>query len=364
MASQTSPTTITYGFELEFIVKMPRTEHTDLMERIRAEVAQKYAGRSEISIAAQQTAVGVQYPAHRTIVRRILEAYVPVHPIIGFTWQETLMGELPEGFYDKWRVDFEETCKKPADEEEWVYGPVEVVSKIYTAGSQADEDEVRRALRNIHPNSGLTLSIDPLHELGCHVHVGLRPPWDLDVLKRCALVVVGFEHLLNTLVPWDRLDPLSPLTSWLRTPSQLFHFLGHTVEQRLEAVRAVDSTDALRQRMTADDRCLAKQQGYDFVRCADDPNKTLEFRIFPAALEENEVVAYINVATGLVRAAHDGELVERLLADHVQDRNFDALGLLTELGIPKRTVAFFKRKGLHKENMDRPPWFRSPWSEG
>ena len=364
MASQIPPVTITYGFELEFIVKMKSTEHTEIMERIKAQVAIKNEGRSDLSIAAEQTQVCLQYPAHRTLVRRQVEAAgVPVHPIIGFTFQEHGFGASLDGYYDKWRVDFEQACKRPADDDEWVYGPVEVVSKIYTAGSQADEDEVRRVFRKIHPDSSLMLSVDSEYELGCHVHVGLSPPWSLETMRRLALLIVGFEHLLNTLVPWDRLDPLNQHTTWLRTPSQLFHFLGHTAEQRLERVRAAETTDLLRDSMTTGEGHVIKNQGYDFVRCASDPEKTLEFRIFPATLNEHEVMAYVDIATGLVRAAHDGELVDRLLADHVRDRDFDVLRLLTELGIPKRTIIFFRRKGLHKENMDRPPWFRPPWDE-
>ena len=290
---------LTYGFDLELVAKMV----TALFNRHRAAFVERHNGRNFSQV------FNATSPVFRDCVRlQLMSVGVPVHPI--FTPEYTTVGSatprrISPGtcageHFSRWHVVKDTSVD---DDSELVelsveHGSIELVSRILQRGNKDDDEEVTRALgavlSNPSPQCPLMLFIE--RTTGLHCHVGVAIGWRIPALRRLALLVVAFEHLIHQLLPWSRLDPENPNTVWHQPPSLLFPQMRHCL--RISRVRLCCKRRELTRVMGA-----GKSAAY-YMRAIKDSQSTVEFRQFPATLDQGEIRAYIDVALALAGAAH------------------------------------------------------------
>ena len=271
-----------------------------------------------------------------------------------------------QGSYYKWGVSQDVTISEHTNISDEDVVALELVTRIFDHGDPSSAAEITRVLQAV--NDRFKIRND--HTTRFHVHVGQgREGFTLNALKRVACLLVGMEHLLNALVP-DRRVRNDVFKLYCRPPSTLLPFRGKSVFERIELVEGVANMDELGHVMNPKGcRCVA----YNFnnmwkpqqhVEIEHIPKTTLEFRQFAGTTDPEEILANVDLCTGLVAfgaTCTQAELFE--LLGKAMDQNFGPLDLLASIDRLSLVPYFSKR--LHLENMTlrrfAPPWAWDEW---
>ena len=201
--------------------------------------------------------------------------------------------------YDMWTVNEDATIKKPNDTETEGYDDIEIQSRIL-AYEDASFDEVRKVL--CLANDNLKLLVNTEYTCGLHVHIGNQDQgFPLTVLKRYALLVTAFEHLLIQLVPAHRFDTSKGFKCYCIPPSRLSTFQGLSLPERLDKLRACEVEWQLSETMSP--IWTGKNAAFNLGSHGDKTKRTIEHRMFAGTTNAEEIIAYVELCAGLVEFA-------------------------------------------------------------
>ena len=268
--------------------------------------------------------------------------------------------------YDCWGVVGDNTITEPVSLEEGkkVRG-IELCSPKFQSASFSEAAvEIQRVLFTLGREYGLLTVND---SCGLHVHVS-APSWEqltLDgystSLKVLALVLLACEHILNGIVPRERLrrEICMPSSKARRDKLNGMRLAEH-VRRALHAstVDALIGVMCPRGRWARHDR-QAQYNFTNFYWCKDPPRclKTVEFRLFPATVSDQQIAACAELAIGLTRFAlrAEPEEVEALLHRIARVPTFGLAELLETMGLSHLLDRLTKLRELEDEEAKARP---------
>ena len=331
--SPSDPINLTFGVEIETFVKYLRDEFPDdetlnlFLRWVVKQVAPagfEFDGLGELDPDDDSLDHTLEPPSPRSWI--VTDDRSVNDPIVGS------MGFHPEGPYNFAAREF-----------------VSRVLKFDSLGLQ----EVRSVVQKLSTAVHLTVS----NACGFHVHVGNElKKFSFRHVQKFVLLVLTFEHLINSVLPVDRLvskyvPPLSKSNK---------NFKRMSLAQRLEAVRLcgppVGTLAALagergRERFAAINLHALILHG------------TIEFRLWPGTSDPAEMIAYVELSMALIQHAHD--ITDTKLDDlikHAWTPNFTLSHLLQLMG--KEQLAEFFSLRIRSEAVRgfEPPWLH-PWDK-
>lgn len=162
---------------------------------------------------------------------------------------------------------------------------------------------------------------------GLHVHIGNQNMgFPLQTLKQFCVLTTMCEHQLNSLHPAHRVG-----NCHAKGPSAVFK--GQHPWVTVRAIQSCKTKDELVKLYAGDgnppDRCFA----YNLRPMVSGPHKTIEFRQHEGTLDSAEIMNWIQVAGGLVDAAHEISAVDmvRLIDTDAFDPLYTIAHLLPRL---------------------------------
>ena len=107
-----------------------------------------------------------------------------------------------EDNYDETTIVPDESIQTPAPKGKMAFESVEVrTRKLSTRDIDTASTEIYETVEVLNQR----WQACPNESTGLHVHVGVEGEWSLGVVKNLASLVVGFEHLINEIIPDRRL---------------------------------------------------------------------------------------------------------------------------------------------------------------
>ena len=304
------PLDLTFGVELEFLVKKPTGARAD------------EAGSHEHDAVLNAVTEGQQLTVYAAVATTLQLAGLDVN---------TVDLSSVEKRYERWTVTRDGSIHADASRHSAAanqsYVAVEVKSPVMLLGD-CSLREVRRAVAAIRTKHCVVIN----DTCGLHVHVGnLTRGFPLSTLRNTASILAVFERQLSTVHSPGRLrcQWAHPLAHHERL-AKLARLRKAIVIARLQDIPSfIDFMNP---------PPYDRNQAYNFMQLHPervDGLKTIEFRQHAGCLEGERVVAWIELATGIVRFAHCVPLVNvtSLLAYNANRARFDLLKLLDTLGL-------------------------------
>ncbi|KAI9810631.1 MAG: hypothetical protein M1832_001230 [Thelocarpon impressellum] len=314
------PLDLTFGVELEFIVRVMRVAGAEQL----AEVKRVYARIDpDMDLKAKHATYHAVSETLRTIGFQV------------YLLQEATRAKA----YEEWTVGSDHSIlawDEKNDTTRYSFVTVEVKSPVLLF-NDSNITEVRRAMHELNKRHKILLN----ETCGFHVHIGnLTRGFPLATLRTFAEVVTVFERQLHTLHPSHRHED-----DWSAPPSSC---LSLSSLPRLEQARIIAETQHLEHFLHVMHPFYSRHQAYNFVQL--DPQrpdglKTIEFRQHEGTMDPDRAGAWITVAAGLVQWAHTASPVDllRLLTEHANDYKFDVLALFSAVGLA-RVKRYYKRR--------------------
>ncbi|KAH0547735.1 hypothetical protein FGG08_000226 [Glutinoglossum americanum] len=308
------PLNITFGVELEFIVKFNRSDYTPL-------------GRSPEALPSYTLAL-------RVAIRNALER----RGILTFDPEQPGVGGGSDGEYSRWAVATDTTIEPPlaipGEDTSWV--AIEVKTRILRLNLEGIT-ELRRGIASITESFCIGVN----DSCGLHVHIGNdgKKGFDLQTLKNLSGLLLGFEKHLNSLHPPQRCRP----GTWCAPLSNKAEFAPLPPLHRIlliERQRTFDSLLAL----LADE--TSSTSAVNFANLAIGGTQTVEFRQHEGTVDERRVVMWVRLVAALVRAAHGmapSECVEAV-REKVDRGGFGPVEFLEWVKVGEEAVEYYKRR--------------------
>ena len=232
--------------------------------------------------------------------------------------------------YDKWTIKEDATIKKPANTIMEEYDDLEITSRILCYDDPDSFQEIRNVLDLVRSEFKLIDGIE--NSCGLHVHIGNEDRgFEFEVLRRYALLVTGFEHLLLKLIPAYRVKPPKGTKCFCIPPSELSELKGLALRECLDKIWACEREWQLQDIMSP--IWQGKNLAFNFSSHSDSSKRTIEHRIFPGTTHVEDVLAAVELCATLVSFAWDTSDEElALLLESAFDACFNTEHLLTAIG--------------------------------
>ncbi|MCJ1461638.1 hypothetical protein MMC07_000235 [Pseudocyphellaria aurata] len=198
---------------------------------------------------------------------------------------------------------------------------------------------------------------------GLHVHVGNETRgFTLRTLKTFASLITAFEKQLNLLHPLDRHQNGFAKTVYCAfrkdaPPKEKMLIIDEleTVDdliRRFHPVYDASSTEFefdVSGRDGSSDRYMA----FNFFNLkGDDPINTIEFRQHQGTLDPNEIANWVRLACNLVHMSYaDEEGVRDLINQHLHDINYTVMDLLVDLKLPDLESFYAPLVSRHEKDL-------------
>ena len=234
--------------------------------------------------------------------------------------------------YEKWTINEDTTIKKPPNTSKEEYEDIEVITKVLYYDDPNSFEEIREVLELIKSNFKVVMGVQ--NSCGLHVHIGNEDRgFDIEVLRRYALLVVAFEHLLLSLIPPQRINPQLAFKCFCYPPSRLPDLENLTLQERLDRIRMCEREWQLQELMSP--IWYGKNLAFNLSSHSDGSKRTIEHRMFPGTTDVEEILASVELCASLVSFAWSvsNEEVEVLL-ESAFDESFDFKQLLCSFGKP------------------------------
>ena len=194
---------------------------------------------------------------------------------------------------------------------------------------------------------------------GLHVHVGnAEKGYPLRTLKNFALLVTRFEREIHRLHPDERV--IYPgVRRWCCPPSQLLQ-----PRDPLLSGRCIENVKTLEELQSLMNPVYYRNAAYNFLHLAEpggeflDSYQTIEFRQHAASVDADEILAWVEFTTGMVRYSHhlvNSDWLFDLCSYCPTDDSFGILDLMRKFG--QEDLVTFYRTRLHPKH--RPEYNKS-----
>ena len=314
------PLDLTFGAEIECIIKVSKEQLT-------------YLHRHPLS-----NAMNDDERVRQAVSYRLIEGGIPCFPFEGFL--------APEA-YDRWKItnDVSIDPEPFLDDDEHDYFGMELISRILRP-TQDSFKEIEKVLDLI--KSLFTLETNM--STGLHVHVGNQSDgFPFHTLKKFALTVVAFEHIIHSIHPDDRIDRDA---WWCRPPSFNFDLAGLLHFEQISKVESCKDISSIIDVLNSGNR---RESAYNFQNLINtDPDlekskQTIEFRQHAGSSDSQEITSWVDFATGLVHYCHEVPMMPHLVLclNKSLDPSFTVLGLMKVIG-RSRLIDFYEPRLHHR----------------
>ncbi|MCJ1430512.1 hypothetical protein MMC29_008430 [Sticta canariensis] len=334
-----APFRLTFGMELEFIVRYKPENYQDGLL-----TAEEQLWTSESSPTLHQK-YGILVRVH--MIQILIDNGFPTN-------------RFRETDFSKWTVDTDGSVTPSRVRGNWY--PIELKTPILVP-SVAVFESVERAVQLLRSHFHLHTN----KRCGLHVHVGNENRgFDLPTLKTFGSLITVFESQLNSLHSPDRLaNQYASLTS--------VAFPNVSVRDKLSIVDKLETIDDLiLQFHLTDELVFDKYMAFNFFNlqeCLPNPLRTIEFRQHQGTLDPRLIRSWAMVACHLVRLSKtEGAAIRTLIERHIEDTTYTVLDLFRDLQLPNLAGFYATRLGSgavdDDENLDEdmedngpPPYF-------
>ncbi|MCJ1462462.1 hypothetical protein MMC07_001064 [Pseudocyphellaria aurata] len=310
-----APIRLTFGIELEFIVRYDPEEY---QEQMSAGDGKYWPEDSHISL----------HYKYGVLVRQRIIQVLNQHGFLAHRF----------GFTDvlKWTVGTDETVS--ADDSTNTYA-IELKSPALEYSSPALE-QVKMVVELLVTNFNLFVN----KTCSLHVHVGNETRgFPLHSLKSFASLITVFEDQLISLHPPDRIH-----SAFAKPTSHAFHEDASPREKlliidKLETVNGflrlfhpISEAEEFESDTRLDrsiDRSIDRYMAFNFSNLREDERfKTIEFRQHKGTLDSTLVVNWVRVACNLVHmSCTNGESFRDLIEKHIDDTDYNIIDLFMDL---------------------------------
>jgi Putative amidoligase enzyme len=177
----------------------------------------------------------------------------------------------------------------------WYLGGIELASPVFTAITDSPWRQDMKAMWRFIENN---YHIEAPNTCATHIHVSVRPVFELEEVKRIAQAVIHFEPAIEALVPQHRRGNKFVQSHWLDSPN-----LAPKGRSRAASIayieRQVDQNAviAAMQFPSDGDYC------WNFESLNDLDKGTIEFRKPPAVKTVDEVLAWAEFVMAFIQAS-------------------------------------------------------------
>ena len=275
------PLILTYGVEIECVVSMPAAYWNTLIESGDQDIENGWIDEG---------------PVHKKMAQ-IVRGSTDVEIYAPYDDAESYASDAPnEEYYSRWSIvgDFSIHVRESAIDPDRRYSGAEIISRILRYDDPKSFDEIGTVIRALQNEPLLTLSVN--RTTGGHRHLGAMDSsgnncgFRFSTLRKFCIVVVGFEHLTNDILPADRIVQTGLDMNYI-PPSRNIKFANMTVFQHVKKVQACRDMDALHELMRAGRREMAYHVGNLL-----ELKKTIEFRQFPGTVDPPEIRIQVDFA--------------------------------------------------------------------
>ncbi|MCJ1333249.1 hypothetical protein MMC10_009943 [Thelotrema lepadinum] len=202
--------------------------------------------------------------------------------------------------YEKWTINEDATIKKPRNTSEEEYEDMEIISRVFHYDDPISFEEIREVLGLVRSNFKIVEGTK--NSCGLHVHIGNEDRgFHIEVLRRYALLVTAFEHLLLSLIPAYRIDPQRSHKCFCYPPSKLPDFEALTLQERLDKIRVCEREWQLQELMSP--IWHGKNLAFNIGSHGDRTKRTIEHRMFPGTTDVEEILANVELCVSLMSFA-------------------------------------------------------------
>ena len=235
--------------------------------------------------------------------------------------------------YEKWTINEDTTIQKPPNTAEEEYEDMEIITRVLYYDDPSSFKEIREVLELIKSNFKVVMGVQ--NSCGLHVHIGNEDRgFDIEGLRRYALLVVAFEHLLLSLIPLYRTDPQLSFKCFCYPPSRLPDFENLTLQERLDKIRTCEREWQLQELMNP--IWHGKNLAFNLSSHSDGSKRTIEHRMFPGTTDVDEILANVELCASLISFAWNFSNAEvDVLLESAFDASFELKHLLSSFGKPE-----------------------------
>lgn len=319
----TTPFRLTFGIELEFIVRYKPEYYQD---GLLAAEGQLWA--SELGPTLHQK-YGILVRVH--MIHILIDNGFPTNA-------------FKETDFSKWTVDTDGSVTPIDIRGSWY--AIELKSPILVPSAAVFED-VERAVQLLRSHFQLFTN----RTCGLHVHVGNENRgFELGTLKTFGSLITVFENQLNSLHPPDRLEnQYAALTSTA--------FPAIPVREKLSVIDRIETIeDLILQFHLNDEGAFDKYMAFNFFNLQESlakPLRTIEFRQHQGTLDPGLIRSWATVACHLVRLSKThGAAIRTVIERHIDDTTYTVLDLFIDLQLPDLAGFYATRLGSGAVNED------------
>ncbi|MCJ1292256.1 hypothetical protein MMC34_003806 [Xylographa carneopallida] len=300
------PLQITFGVEIECVLRMTENQHSENETRFRKS-PHSYSNAFNNS-------------SYASILELLSTAGVPVN--IG------LQNPLDDGWNDRWTIKEDSSIEAfeahgdnmPGHE----YKMLELVSRILPLSHESFK-EVEAVIKIIQTRYTLVVN----ESTGLHVHVGDgNRGFPLQTLKKFSILVVVFEHIIESIHPDARLSvdgtQQCERSSW---GTRNIYEISSTVEecQTFEELHSLMNPE------------LTKKYAYNFENLSltqYQPKMIIEFRQHAGSVDPKQIVCWAKFVTGLVYFSHAVSSAQHvwLWMTYSRDQSYTVLDFIKAIG--------------------------------
>lgn len=246
--------------------------------------------------------------------------------------------------YKKWSVEGDVSINPESSEDDdpnpiGVYFGVELKSRVLPV-NQTSFDEICQVVDIVDLHFQIVRNLTT----GFHVHCGNgNRGFSLRCLKNLAELVTLFEHQIQSIHSDDRIENFFCASLSLNnTPGGPFHALA-----QIEKIE--DMGTFLEHMNPGEHRFLA----YNFLNLQSPRDiQTVEFRQHRGTMDTTEILAWVELTTGLVSYCHSvpPDQLMTLMLTFGTDHSFSVLDLLRVIG-KTRLISYYRRRLVDRDRL-------------
>ena len=341
--TESAPICLTYGVELEFIVRFSPESYKD------APVVAEERRRSMESDSTTDLHHTYGSLVRKDMVKLLNENGIPANGFDGFNKD-----------FKMWNVDTDSTVV-PLDTSAGWY-PIELISPVLVYSAAALE-KIEIVLELLVSNFTLYAN----ESCGLHVHVGNADRgFSLRTLKNFCSLITVFEDQLTSLHTIDRIhNPYAKSTSTTFYPRS-------TTKEKLSTIDQMGTVDDLVEHFTHTyDAYYDKNLAFNFLNLqegddSDEPLRTIEFRQHRGTLDPKLISNWVMVACNLIGASYANKAGFRdLIKEHtsIGDTKYTVIDLFKDLGLSD-LAEFYEPLTILLHGTDQNPAVEDEYRDG
>lgn len=302
-----SPLHLTFGVELEFIVRSSPEVYQD--------------GLGDDLLAAEGMFSPTDFERYGALVRLHMIQILNQSGFPTYGYRASHCNQ--DTNFSKWTVDTDSSVNPVDDSGDWV--AIELKTPVLDC-SPPSLEKIRTVVKLLVSHFKLHIN----ESCGLHVHVGNgNSKFPLSTLRSFCSLITVFEHQLDSLHQPGRLP-----NPYAKSTHRAFAD-GASPREKLSIVDELTTVRSLIRRFQPSGD---KHMAFNFLNLSentDAPLRTIEFRQHRGTLDPELISYWVMVACGLVSMSHsDSSGVRDLIEKQINNTNYTVIDLFRDLSLP------------------------------